>query len=389
MARRLISFLGAGEDYDELPHLHPDTNDIVCETHMVQEAIAQAFPEIDEVSVLVTPQAKEQNWSRLQQALESVDLRTVDPLKIPFGFSEDDQWAVFEQLRAASEGQDEVLLDITHSFRSIPLVAVAAALYLKEMEDTDVQVLYGALQNEEVQLVRLTPFLRLVEMAFAARSFLRHGDLRPLAENLEALGEIEQGDTLESTGDWVGRMARALNLLRLPEIKRYSTQTRQELTQIVGVPAPAADILNRIRDSFDGFSGGDLGHSLQQLRYYRQRHQWVEALLCSRELVLTLVCHRFDLDPTQWDNRKPIRDRLNKEGKRVTVKGTEVTLTDNLIEWFGTMGSLRNQVAHNAVTEDIPHHKTAEEFEETVEQEVDEFIGYVEDYISGAEIQLR
>ncbi|MFB6274105.1 MAG: CRISPR-associated DxTHG motif protein [Salinibacter sp.] len=386
MARRLISFLGAGKDYDELLHLRPDTSKEICETDMVQEAIVRGHPEIDEVFVLVTPKAREENWDSLLTVLPG-GLETVEALDIPSGFSQDDQWAIFEQLRAASEEREEVLLDITHSFRSIPLIAVAAALYLKEMDGTDVRILYGALQEETVQLVELTPFMRLVEMAFAARSFLRHGDLGPLAENLDALKELEGGESLEDVDVWIARMARALNLLRLPELRRYSLETRRKLMNARLTPPPAEDLLNRIQDEIGDFSEGILGHSLEQLQYYRRRNQWVEALLCSRELVLTLLCDRFGLEPTNWNHRKPIRDALNDQRSEITVAGQTVTLSKNVREWYEEMGKLRNQVAHNSITSELPYHDSPKDFQDTVQKKLKEFSEYVEDYIAGAELQ--
>ncbi|HOH54452.1 MAG TPA: TM1812 family CRISPR-associated protein, partial [Fervidobacterium sp.] len=75
-----------------------------------------------------------------------------------------------------SEG-DEVVLDVTHCFRDIPLTASVVALYLKEVLDVKITILYGRFDSvkNETHCTDLTFVTQLVEWIYAARVFKEYG----------------------------------------------------------------------------------------------------------------------------------------------------------------------------------------------------------------------
>ena len=73
--------------------------------------------------------------------------------------------------------EDKIVLDTTHSFRSISITAVVISLYLKEATNTDVEIFYGMYNADEktTKCVDLTPIMKIAEWLHAARVFKEYG----------------------------------------------------------------------------------------------------------------------------------------------------------------------------------------------------------------------
>lgn len=72
---------------------------------------------------------------------------------------------------------EKIILDTTHSFRSIPIMAVVISLYAKEVKDADVTVVYGQYDTAtcSTECLNLTPVMEMAEWLFAAREFREYG----------------------------------------------------------------------------------------------------------------------------------------------------------------------------------------------------------------------
>jgi CRISPR-associated DxTHG motif protein len=55
----------------------------------------------------------------------------VEWVDIPEGRSEQELWEIFDRVASAVDEGDTILLDITHAFRSIPMIVFAVAAYLR------------------------------------------------------------------------------------------------------------------------------------------------------------------------------------------------------------------------------------------------------------------
>ncbi len=83
---------------------------------------------------------------------------------------------VTEMLSVIDYGE-KIILDTTHSFRSIPIMAVVISLYAKEVKDADVTVVYGQYDaaTSSTECFNLTPVMEMAEWLFAAREFREYG----------------------------------------------------------------------------------------------------------------------------------------------------------------------------------------------------------------------
>lgn len=114
---KLITALGI-RPYDKVKYRW---NGHECGTSFVQQAFVEWFnPET--TCVLLTSQARNEHWSTLRELLhEKTHVVEVD---IPEGKSEEELWEIFKKISDAVDEGEEVIFDITHGFRSLPMVAL-------------------------------------------------------------------------------------------------------------------------------------------------------------------------------------------------------------------------------------------------------------------------
>jgi CRISPR-associated Csx2 family protein len=68
---------------------------------------------------------------------------------IPDGKSEEELWEIFEAISKAVQEGDEIVFDITHGFRSLPMIAMLTIAYLKQVKGVKVQhVVYGVYERD-------------------------------------------------------------------------------------------------------------------------------------------------------------------------------------------------------------------------------------------------
>jgi CRISPR-associated protein DxTHG motif len=118
---KLITFLGI-TSYDEIEYRW---NDLSYKTKFVQEAFVHWLkPEV--TCVLLTEKARETHWNNLCQRLQE-HTQTV-AIDIPDGKRESELWQIFTAISDAVHEGDEIAFDITHGFRSLPVLALLTLL---------------------------------------------------------------------------------------------------------------------------------------------------------------------------------------------------------------------------------------------------------------------
>ena len=128
---KALSFLGTG-DYKTVTFVWESSEGLTeVQTRLFPEAVARIFRP-DRLLVLITPQVKgHENFRRLQECLGKL----VQPIEIPEGKSEAELWDIFARCADYVTEGDEILLDVTHAFRSLPLLVFTVAAYLRRTKD--------------------------------------------------------------------------------------------------------------------------------------------------------------------------------------------------------------------------------------------------------------
>lgn len=223
---KLLAFLGTGK-YEPATYRWNGSD---CDTEYIQEAFVR-WLQPEETCIVLTQGAREKHWAILRPRLEPhTRVREVD---IPDGRSEDELWKIFNRICDAVQEKDEIAFDITHGFRSLPMIAMLTIAYLKQVKDVNVRyVLYGAYEardaNNGAPVFDLTPFAALLDWLAAAKMFIATGDARELGRLTEQIQNIayrEQGSssgnlprTLKEFGRAAEEVSESLLLLRIPRL---------------------------------------------------------------------------------------------------------------------------------------------------------------------------
>jgi len=327
--------------------------------------------------VFVTPKAKQHEYfaalsERLGAKMEAID--------IPEGRSEQELWQIFDCVTSSVGEGDSVILDITHAFRSIPMIVFAVAAYLRRTKDVTIErIVYGAFEardeNNRAPIFDLTPLLDLLDWLSGAEFLLRRSDATLLAERLRTVhrqawrsrsGE-DLPTILQPIANKLRSFSHALHLARPRDVMRNA---KDLLPMLQGMASeaeqwakPFAIILEQIRseaekfahDAPDRLDKENLQKQLALIEHFVEKGLWVQAILLAREWVVSWVAlQRGDGDWLDSNYReREIEHALGSAAKRLRGESVEVP------EWFdelpkskevadlwNSLTQLRNDVAH-------------------------------------------
>jgi CRISPR-associated DxTHG motif protein len=214
----ILSFLGTG-DYKEATYQWADHPPI--RTRLFVAALAAWFPD-EPVQVLCSTTAR-----ALRGELLMTHLPNATALDIHDGGSDEEHWDLFQTICDAVPQGSTVIFDVTHGFRTMPLVCILTLAYLRAVRNVTVRhVLYGAYDRdrpitEHTPAFDLTAFLRLLDWAEGAGRFRDTGDARkitqlitenrqsPLNKTARLMKQVSEGLSYNRTLE-VGETATAL-----------------------------------------------------------------------------------------------------------------------------------------------------------------------------------
>lgn len=165
--------------------------------------------ENDLVLMLLTDLARKNNWdknlktrfcAKLQkevayQGLEKILLDmnlSYQDIAIPDGKDSDEMWEIFEVIFDELQDGDELYLDITNSFRYLPMLLVVLVNYAKLLKNVKVKaIFYGNYEARDKEsniapIMDLLPLSVLQDWTLAASDYLRYGQVEKLFELSES-----------------------------------------------------------------------------------------------------------------------------------------------------------------------------------------------------------
>jgi len=379
---KAISFLGKGK-YEPVTYVWQDEQGIRSwKTHLFPEAITHIFKP-EKLIVFVTPQAKaHEDFQTLKQRLDDL----MKPVDIPEGKSEAELWELFERVASVVSEKETILLDITHAFRSIPMVVFAVAAYLRRTKGVKIErIVYGAFEARDEEnrapIFDLTPLLDLLDWLSGAEFFLQRSDATLLAERLKTVHhqawQRQSGENLprhlQTVANKLRSLSQALHLARPRDVMRHAQKLLPKLTDAVSEAErwakPFAVILKQIRsetekfayDAPDRLDKENLQKQLALIEHFVEKGLWVQATLLAREWVVSWVAlQRGDGD---WLDKKyreaEIEKALNVAGQRLRQRSEEMpdwfdglAKSEEIARLWDWLGNLRNDVAHCGMRKD-------------------------------------
>jgi CRISPR-associated Csx2 family protein len=380
---KAISFLGVNAkgytltNYSlDAPHLNEEEKN--CSTDLFQEALVQFYkPKI--LYVFLTKQARihqpenasEPTWETLRKRLSSkVDIIPV--YDVPEGNDDASIWNLFNKIVDCLDENDQVVFDITHAFRSIPVISLVAVSYLRVVRQVSIKGLVYGLFNprspEDSPTFDLLPIVSLLEWTTATDQFLKTGNGDALANLL-----CSENVAIQDLANNIEAISKGLQLLRPVDVMTESANLENtiksaSLSISQSVP-PFAALLKRIekdygkfglKNSSDFMTNGKISllNQLKMIDWYTNKGQIVQALSLAREWLPSLLCWYFKLDPfIDKPNREEMEILLSggKRGDRQSIyldkwNAFPKQMRNQLINlWQGksNLANLRNDALHS------------------------------------------
>jgi hypothetical protein len=373
---KVVTFLGTG-NYQPVGYIWGQRQ--FETTHFPEALVTWLQP--DEVLVMLTSEARaHENWATLQQRLAGQVVLT--PIDIPSGRSELELWDIFERLTDALHTGDKVVFDITHAFRSLPLVGLLAAQYLRVAQQVDLQgLMYGAFEARDEQgrapVFDLTPFLTLLDWLTATDRFLSTGNAGKLAELLrdahrlpwkQAAGgdRSELPKHLSGLATSLQGLSDALAVTRPVEASEQARKVGDALDQAAPESArwarPFTVLLDHVRDASGFLQPGDLAAHRQLVHWYVERGQIVQAVTLAREWLVSWTCQQLGVELLVLKQREEVERGINQAAMQ--QRGTPVDVASpwrdpiqaladcsTLTGVWDALGQFRNDVAHCGMRE--------------------------------------
>lgn len=233
MAKVFISFLGTGY-YEPISYQFQD-GEALEPTRFVQEAMIKKYctdwTEEDKILIFLTEEALV-NWDspaqqshfkdsyrglkeRIENLKAAPKLIPVD--KVPSGVSTNDIWRLFMLVIEHLQDTDQVWFDVTHAYRSLPLMVTTILHYASVLKNIEIKSIsygaYDARKDEKAPVVELVALSVLQEWIIAANNYIKYGDAKYLKSlaGKETLKLIIAGGNDASDAKILSSMINGLN----------------------------------------------------------------------------------------------------------------------------------------------------------------------------------
>lgn len=376
MARKVfLSVLGTGF-YDSVKYEISDKNDdnYFCslDTRFIQIATLkyindciEEWNENDVAYVLVTPKTKITNWKtsetrrrfncRTQKEEEYIGLEEeISYLQYPFknkieqeipnGGNEKEMWDIFKVMYDLIEDDDELYVDLTHSFRYIPMLMMVFCNYAKFLKKIKVKsISYGNFEEAKdgiAPIVDITTLSTLQDWTAASDEFLSTGSVDKLSNiylpHIRQRLRDTKGDDMEAQKlrAFVTSLNSLVNELKLCQGKRLieaknikKAKESIEAIKSVSTPIPFNPLLEKINKSLISLEGSDnVKNGIASAKWCCDNGLYQQAITLLQESIVSMVCEMVNLNWHKEVKRKYVNNAF-------TILG-DVNITNNKEEWL-------------------------------------------------------
>ncbi|GAB4407745.1 MAG: hypothetical protein OHK0039_10340 [Bacteroidia bacterium] len=425
MRNIFLSFLGTNNYIPCNYHPEHEEERVVEHVSYVQQALislyCQHFTTADRIVVFTTRDAKRINWEDngqynpiskaydlpnqgLKSILHSMRLAPAfEQVDIVEGFSEAEIWAIFQTVYEVLEPGDKVVFDITHAFRSLPMLGMSLIHYAKAMKNIEVAgVYYGAFEKlgpahivrtlpideRNAPILNLKAFSDLQDWTTAAQDFVQYGtsdrwrqlvqaEIRPIMASSK--GQDVEAGNLQSVAKGIGDLTASIQNNRGQEIMRIpASSLPAKLTKVLasdGLIKPLRPILEKVQQKVAPLiAAGELSW-LAAVAWCIQHQMVQQGITQLQEGLLTWICQQLAAEKNphsaffDWQQKAPRnlisgvlhlckQEKNPEEWKGELAIQPEIThfLFDHrlMLTWaphYDSLSKLRNDINHGGYTD--------------------------------------
>lgn len=404
MAKVYLSFLGTN---DYLACTYYTGGREVNNVRFIQEATlglyCRNWTSYDRIIVFTTDEANRKNWldnghehpcKGLKNCIKDLNLNApAESVLIPVGKSENEIWHIFQIVYDSLNRQDEVVFDITHAFRSIPMLAIVILNYAKVMKDVTLEgIYYGAFEvlgsiqeakklsvsERKAPILDLTSFDQLMEWSFAVDRFLKAGDAHPVSSLAKksvkpvlaaTKGRDAAASTIRNIADNLEEFTETLSTCRGLDITSTTSKLKQNIDRCQGLKLiqPFKPIFDRIKNQMDLFSGNSIADGIQAAKWCLEHNLIQQGYTILQETLISYFIIKINENSQDYKLREIARQAakifaeqlpvekwkgLARNYPEISRKFLEFYKTKNeLLKIFRNLSNYRNDLNHAGNTQ--------------------------------------
>lgn len=303
----------------------------------------------------------------LKNTMDSVDkyLKAINPnakggstsLIIKYGLNEEELWQNFSTIMRLTEilkDGDEVYLDITHSFRSIPLFLYLMMDFLQTLNQKQITLkglYYGMLEASDgmgyTPVVDLKPLFQVSQWVRGTYDFVSFGNGYLISKlvNDDSLGR----KSTEEISKKINNITELVNINYLTDMQNQIEKLNDILDKEQNLNGAAMYIIPLIKDFTKRFSGIKFASEfqLELSKWYFDNKRYGHGYICLVESILTKLCEVYNLDIKDFDSREKVKKILYTYSFRKKSQDCE-----NLVYKYLNINKIRNRIAHASFYQD-------------------------------------
>lgn len=251
-----------------------------------------------------------------------------------------------EYLKYLTDG-DEIVVDITHSFRSLPLLIMQLILYLKQIGSPKVKVThvyYGMLEVKQklgyAPVVDISSMISLSDWITGAFTFKLNGSSKQAAELLEKEGG-------KSAASLLDKFSSVLSLNDMGQLQK-------QVQELSGIKYPTEMARLALEPTVTAFINKfkNLTHSEFQYRlaeWHYNNGNYFAAYNDLVECIVTKVCEETpEYNWKDYNNRESVRAAYRASKPKEPTDTNQLYRTNQLVEIYRDINPIRNYLVHLA-----------------------------------------
>ncbi len=266
---------------------------------------------------------------------------------IRYGVSEEEineNINIILQLNQLLSTGDELVVDVTHSFRSLPITIMNLLLYLKNVSNKNINIshiYYGMIEMSReygyAPIVDLNKILELNDWIVGANTFRQYGSAYKIAELMKGM-DTDVSRRLKHFSD-------VLNLNHLAAISQETQSLRAIANREFASQLPEMIVKPIIKEFLRNFQNTEQNPALFQYKLAQwqfKRMNFASALISLQESILTYACVQSRHNPFDKNERQSVKDGICEDNGTIAyeLRGVYFEVTKN-----------RNVVAHALETD--------------------------------------
>lgn len=366
-----ISFLGLGKfnkeknlyEYEETKYFFNDKTVYTCYFPFA----VKEFTAPDKLVVIMTEKASNEHSDRLSLNCE------FDSIIIPEGKTEKEIWEIFSKITDYIAENSEVVVDITHGFRSQPVILLASLVYLKALKNVKIKkILYAAFEardeNNKTPVFDLKPFLDLMDWSYGVYEFINNGNSKEFKNllinahrNSYLVKNAEKAEKLTNAGNILEKFTNALSLVNIKDALKFIAEYKNIVPQItmdsekIAEAKPFNLLLNKISQKLESIgeqyteNKGEefIKSNIEIIKWYLETEQYQQAITLMNECFISFHCCNQNRNIYLLGDREIVNRELGCLTPNNRKENTEYSAYElRTGELWNNLSQLRNKVNH-------------------------------------------